>query len=102
MIKVTGIKETMKQISAQLKTETLARKTAILDSVVSDLKLATPVDTGEARDGWKREGDTIVNNVEHIAHLNRGSSKQAPSFFIESTILKNKDVKPFGTIVRET
>jgi hypothetical protein len=60
------------------------------------LKIVTPVDTGEAREGWQFEierssfgkfkGGTILNNVEHIEYLNRGHSQQAPSYFIEQVL----------------
>lgn len=73
---------------------------AKLDNLVRDLAANTPIDTGEASEGWRREGDTIVNDVEHIAQLNQGSSTQAPEFFIEKTLLSHPGVFPSGTIVR--
>ena len=71
-----------------------------LAKVVVSLKEATPIDTGEARDGWYIEGSTIKNDVEHIEFLNNGSSEQAPVHFIEKTLLAQKGLKPSGTIVR--
>lgn len=58
------------------------------------LRVVTPVDTGEARSGWNRkkvrEGFddfwSIYNEVEHIVYLNRGHSRQAPSYFIEQVL----------------
>jgi len=60
------------------------------------LRIVTPVDTGEARLGWKSkhyrgldgytEG-TISNDVDHIEFLNNGSSKQAPKYFIEQVLM---------------
>ena len=73
-----------------------------IDRLVVDLKKNTPVKTGEARDGWRREGDSIVNEVKHIEALNGGSSQQAPSHFIESTLLTQEGIIPSGTIVRST
>lgn len=70
--------------------------------LVADLKEATPVDTGNARDHWVLEGNRIVNTVEYIEDLNRGSSKQAPEFFIEKTVLKNPAIQPKGSIVKYT
>ena len=64
------------------------------------LKDATPEDTGEAREGWRLEGNTIVNDVDHVESLNRGTSQQAPSYFVERTLLSQKGVTPRGTIVR--
>jgi len=72
----------------------------VIEKVVVELKENTPVDTGEARDGWHIEGNSIVNNVEHIDYLNAGSSKQAPAFFIEKTIVGHPSIVPRGIIVR--
>lgn len=69
--------------------------------------LNTPIKTGYARSRWTiRQTDaytvkytfskpglfgefnyTISNDAPYIIYLNAGSSKQAPAFFIESTIL---------------
>ena len=70
--------------------------------LVEELAAATPVDTGEAKSGWRVEGDSIVNDVEHILPLNDGTSKQAPARFIERTLLAHKGVTPSGTIVRSS
>jgi len=67
---------------------------------VKQLKDATPVDTGNARDGWRVEDNEIVNSVEYIEFLNDGHSDQAPARFIESTLLSNEEVKPNGIIVK--
>ena len=75
-------------------------KTRVMGNLVNKLKDATPVDTGEARAGWKSEGSTIVNEVEHIRYLNEGSSEQAPAYFVEKTLLTQKGIRPSGTIVR--
>ncbi len=68
--------------------------------MVEALKEATPIDTGAARDGWRVEGDRIVNDVEYIDELNAGSSTQAPTHFVERTVLSHPGVKANGTIVR--
>jgi len=68
--------------------------------IVNALKEATPVDTGEARDGWKVHNNHIENTVSHIENLNEGSSQQAPAFFIEDTVLKFKGVHPNGMITK--
>jgi hypothetical protein len=62
----------------------------------AQLKIVTPVDTGEAREGWlqvverssrgKFLSGTILNNVEHISTLNNGHSRQAPKYFIEQVL----------------
>jgi hypothetical protein len=71
-----------------------------LDALVVVLQDATPVRTGEARDGWHREGRSIINRVDHIEYLNTGSSQQAPAHFIEKELLAQKDLHLSGTIVR--
>lgn len=67
----------------------------------NELREATPVDTGLAKNSWKvselPKSFYIENTTEYIQYLNEGSSKQAPSRFIESIALKYG--KPFGTIV---
>jgi len=71
-----------------------------LNKIVSDLKEATPVDTGFARDHWKLDKNSISNTTEYIQYLNQGTSKQAPEYFIEKTLLAQPGVRPSGTIVR--
>lgn len=65
------------------------------------LVAATPVDTGEARDGWVVTETGIENNVDHISLLNKGSSQQAPAHFIEQAVLSVEGIRPDGEIVRE-
>lgn len=102
MIKITGIDSTLRNLKASISKEIETKKIAKIDSLIKDLKDATPVDTGEARDGWKRQGSAIVNEVEHIAALNQGTSQQAPSYFVEKTVLAHRDVFPSGIIVKTT
>lgn len=67
------------------------------------LQEATPVDTGAARDAWQvsSQGDKLIisNDKEYISELNAGSSRQAPSHFVEKTVLSVKNVLPNGVIV---
>lgn len=55
-----------------------------------ELMLRTPVDTGQARNGWQMGGDgqvlTVENMVSYIGILNAGHSKQAPIGFVENAI----------------
>ncbi len=96
MIKIRGIQSITKDFEALVD----AQKKAILGTAINNLKEATPVDTGEAREGWKLVGDKIVNDVDHISNLNDGSSQQAPSHFIESTLVGQPGIRPNGIIVR--
>lgn len=69
----------------------LTAKTTL--DVERDLKMATPVDTGRARNGWISTAPTVPyqvgiveNNVEYIGRLNNGHSKQAPKLFVENIV----------------
>lgn len=77
-----------------------SKKKEKIQTILNDLKDATPVDTGFARESWKFENDAIVNDAEYIDRLNEGSSTQAPEYFVEKTLLSHKGVYPSGTIVR--
>lgn len=92
----------MVSITNEFNAEVKRQRKKLMEKYVQQLKDATPVDTGEARDGWKIEGDKIVNNVDHIVRLNEGSSRQAPSRFIEKTLLRNTGVSPNGVVVSVT
>lgn len=70
--------------------EKAAPKVQVLKEQLRDkLIAATPVDTGNARAGWKVVGNQIINDVDYIDRLNEGTSKQAPAHFIEQTILSD-------------
>ncbi len=94
------------KINLDFKAELAKRSQTILEreslKLLDALKEATPVDTGRAREGWKLQDNKIVNEVEYIAELNAGSSKQAPSHFIERTLLANENVNANGVIVTPT
>jgi hypothetical protein len=83
-----------------------------IEKLVTDLQLKTPIDTGYARSRWSidtvpnsgmsfrvkyspyvfnflSKDFVISNDADYIKYLNRGSSQQAPSFFIEQTILNH-------------
>lgn len=76
--------------------------------LIEALRLATPIDTGYARSRWELSRNDkaqanyratgsrffgndftffVSNDADYIKYLNRGHSKQAPSFFIEQTIM---------------
>jgi len=73
-------------------------------NLVNNLKKVTPVDTGFARDHWKftlgKNHSVISNEAEYIKDLNAGSSRQAPAYFIEQTVLKEPNITVAGTIVK--
>jgi hypothetical protein len=102
MIRIKGIESTISSVKQKVAQKLEAERRAKMEKLVSDLKAATPVDTGEARDGWKIEGNSVVNRVDHIGVLNSGSSKQAPLHFVERTVLAQEGLIPNGVIVKTT
>ena len=98
MIKV-NIKNTLRKDFDRVVQQSLSKRKK---EMLAALKAATPIDTGEAREGWHIEGNSLVNRVDHIERLNEGSSKQAPARFIELTLLQQPGVVPNGTIVTNT
>lgn len=84
-----------------LKTEADKRAQRVKARIVSNLRNNTPVDTGAARDGWRVTEEGITNDVPYVDRLNKGSSRQAPSNFIEQTVLADKDVRVVGAIVQQ-
>ena len=71
--------------------------------LLNALKVATPRDTGKAAESWKisrrLRSYEIFNDVPYLPELNAGSSKQAPSHFIERTALRYG--RPRGLLVVE-
>ena len=88
-------------LSKILKTEADKHVQRVKARIVSNLRENTPVDTGAARDGWRVTDKGITNDVPYISDLNKGSSQQAPSNFIEQTVLNEKDVRVVGAIVQQ-
>lgn len=73
-----------------------------VQEMVAALANATPVDTGRAKSEWSYKQASsgkfiIINGVEYIKHLNAGTSKQAPAFFVEKIAMQFG--KPKGVIV---
>jgi hypothetical protein len=114
--KVRGIRESFDKSDKELNSaiNSIARVEAL--NTLQDIKEATPVDTGRARNSWiltknkrnftrtgqgqlsigalgpvpddKIETLYITNGVPYIDKLNAGSSSQAPARFIERQLLK--------------
>jgi len=120
-IKLRGVEAELKNLNAGSILFINRALRARVFSALGDLQRATPVDTGRARNSWKAtksardfgnnlpagaaasallnppsstrlETFYITNGVPYIDQLNAGSSKQAPSRFIETTINKYFDV----------
>ncbi len=98
-IKIIGLDSLSKDLQKQLSKEIDRQMDKKLDTLVEKLADATPIDTGEASQGWYHTKNSIENDVEHISHLNEGTSKQAPAHFVEATLLSDPSVRPEGIIV---
>lgn len=79
---VTGLDETEADLAAAI-TETRDRLAA---SLLGELRAATPVETGQARGGWRLTETGLRNEVPYVGRLNAGSSRQAPAGFVEAAI----------------
>ena len=101
-IEVKGLRSTMQKLKVSFDKERMELLNTKAIDIVTDLRANTPVDTGLARDSWshrERLGAVVIeNNVPYIEALNNGSSKQAPEFFVEKTLLKHG--KPIGQLVK--
>jgi hypothetical protein len=102
MIKIRNLDYEMSKLKTKIKDSSDKEGEVTVIALTTDLRIATPVDTGLAQSSWKSRktslGFTVTNDVEYIDRLNEGSSQQAPAFFIEKTALKYG--KPVGKITR--
>lgn len=100
-IAVKGIDSELKKAENNLKKQKDKLFKAKCENIKEHLVAVTPVDTGLARASWQlnvfKDKATISNNQDYIERLNQGSSKQAPSHFIEGVVLQYG--KPAGSIV---
>jgi hypothetical protein len=100
-ITLKGVQREFERVSREQQKSIKQQHLVSALSLRSELRAATPLDTGEAREAWVLVqtplGIDILNSTEYIDDLNRGSSKQAPSHFIERIALKYG--KPLGNIV---
>ena len=96
-LELINFKQELKRIEEEVKALGNLEIEKRIDYAVDNLRVVTPVDTGEARSGWVsrkyKDSDKliealIINEVEHISVLNNGHSKQAPRYFIEQVLTK--------------
>lgn len=103
MMKITwtGIEDTFKAATMQQNKITESEMRRSLAAMLVMLKNATPKLTGYATSRWEVVGNfprfRVENDASYIEYLNQGSSKKAPSFFVESVALRFGE--PFGSIV---
>lgn len=102
ILKTSGIAAVLKEVKRKSAFLIERGKLAKANELISNLRDSTPIDTGAAKEGWKLTNIGVLkieNDVEYISELNNGSSQQAPTNFIESTLLKSNGVRPNGIIV---
>lgn len=122
-VKIKGAEQEFAKANSDLNQFVNSAMRARAFQALGDLKSVTPVDTGRARNSWTLttsptefrstlvatnalsttllsppSKDTIeklyiTNGVSYIDKLNAGSSKQAPSRFIENTIQKYFEIE---------
>lgn len=79
---VTGLDET----EADLEAAIAETRDNLAADLLQELRAATPVETGRARDGWSLTETGLRNDVPYVVRLNAGSSRQAPAGFVEAAI----------------
>jgi hypothetical protein len=94
---VNDFSKEIKRIEAEVNALALDTIHDRIDYATDQLRVVTPVDTGNARYGWYSikkktfafgQAGEINNNVEYISILNNGHSRQAPKYFIEQVLFK--------------
>lgn len=70
-----------------LEQQLLKYKNDCLETLLNNIKQNTPVNTGKLRDGWKIQGDNIINDIEYCEYVEFGTIKQRPVGFIRKTLL---------------
>ncbi len=92
---------TFNDLKKELEKEQIKKEKIVAKRLLENLIQNTPIDTGLARASWSLEktveGFKLENSVDYIEHLNQGSSKQAPKYFIEKTAIEYGT--PLGQIV---
>jgi len=103
--KVNGVAKEFKRVREEFSKEEKKKLRLICNILVQELRDNTPEDTGFAKAQWKLVENkynriVIKNEAPYIRHLNMGSSKQAPRYFIERTALKYG--RPVGAVVNHS
>ena len=103
-LEIVDFRQEMERLDRELKEVANKEIEDLIHYGTDQLKIVTPVDEGNARMGWFDEieknryggfsGGNIINEVEYIGRLNRGWSQQAPSYFIEQTLVKIGVITP--------
>lgn len=103
-ITVKGVLEELQKVKDSLEVNRTNIVRNKVQAMTKELRDATPVDTGNARDSWnlvatgnKQQPYRVANSAPYIEYLNAGSSQQAPPFFVDKIALKYG--KPVGAVV---
>lgn len=80
-----------------LKAEVNGDLDSFFDDLFTELKRSTPVQSGQAKRGWKKRSDPVINGrdqtiidnkVPYIGVLDTGTSSQAPNGIIVPAVKK--------------
>lgn len=89
-IRITGVSSVNSDLNRSL--SQMVKK--LVDEIYLDARQNTPVKTGTARRGWRKEinnqGAIVENKVPYIERLEAGASKQAPKGIIGPTLTQVK------------
>ena len=100
-MKLRGVEASFKELERRHQSTVKQNERLQTGRMISELRAATPVDTGEAQASWSRietgKATAIINSTPYIQYLNAGHSDQAPPYFIERIAIKYG--KPLGSIV---
>ena len=101
MTRIVGLTEGLAQLQRDIEAEIDGDTRQRTFGALEDVKNATPVDTGRARNSWQARpiGENerglrqyeVKNPVNYIGELNMGSSRQAGANFIEESFLRYFD-----------
>lgn len=64
----------------------------LLTELEKRMKLKTPVLSGRLKDGWKVEGNSVINDVEYAGYVEMGTVHQRPVGMMSSTLLEVDDI----------
>lgn len=76
---ISKIKFRPQDIRKDMEKESERFISAVMRDVEEVAQDVTPVDTGQARRGWRNTSKGVLNNVDHITYLEDGWSRQAPT-----------------------
>tara|TARA_R100001230_G_C5616297_1_gene126698 strand:- start:35 stop:325 length:291 start_codon:yes stop_codon:yes gene_type:complete len=92
------------RVNTKVKDSLFKKVTAMIKRMQDDLHKevvsATPVDTGRAKRGWRRNSEGTRNDVPYIGRLDKGHSKQAPDGMSRPALNRVKSKTKRGTYLK--